>query len=94
MSKGKYVIIASLGEEGAILKKGDQLYYSWGPAIWEPVEEKNLQRVREGEVKVYIERDRFIPHTPPTPVEKLEDWPKVAAEYEERYKKAHTTVAA
>jgi len=89
-----YYIIASCGDEGAILKKDDKLCYSWGPAIWEPVAEKNLQGFREGEIDVYVERSGFIRHTPPTPVEKLEDWPVAAAEYEERYKKAHATRAA
>lgn len=89
-----YEIIASHGNRGAILKKDGKLCYSWGPDIWEPISEKDLQGCREGEVKVYIERGGYIPHTPPTPVEKLEDWPKSAAEYEERYKKAHTVAAA
>lgn len=91
-----YQIIASRGKYTAILKKGTELYHSWGPAVgimWETTEE-NLQPMREGEVRIFIERDRYIPHTPPTPVENLEDWPKAAAEYEERYKKAHAPVAA
>lgn len=88
-----YQIIASHGNRGAILKKDDKLCYSWGPDIWEPISEKNLQGFREGEIEGYIE-DGYIPHTPPTSVEKLEDWPKAAAEYEERYKKTHATAVA
>lgn len=88
-----YEIIASDEGDGAILrkKKDGKLCYS---SLWMPILEKNLQGFREGQVKVYIDRSGFIPHNPPTPVEKLEDWPKAATEYEERYKKAHATAAA
>lgn len=84
---GKYEIVASRGNMGAILKKDGKLYYSWGPDIWEPIAEKDLQDFRAGEVQVYIERGGYIPHNPPTPVEKLEDWPKAAAKYEAAHKR-------
>lgn len=80
-----YKIIAADSKEGAILQKenGEFCFYS----LWFfPVREKWLQGFREGEIEVFIERGAVIRHTPPTLVEKLEDWPKVAAEYEAAHK--------
>ncbi|MDO8572847.1 MAG: hypothetical protein Q7S11_03735 [bacterium] len=90
-----YEIIASDGNEAAFLKKNDKLYFSWGPDMLggSPLE-KNLQGACEEEVAVFIERDGFILHTPPTPMEKLEDWEKTIPEYEKRYKKKHVSQAA
>ena len=89
-----YKIIASDSNPrcGAILQKenGEFCFSS----LMLPVREELLQGFREGEINVFIERDKLVPHTPPTVVEKLEDWPKAAAEYEEHYRKTHITVAA
>ena len=88
-----YQIIASDMKDGAILRKEDgKLCYS---SLWMQgmrVTEEDLQGFREGAVEGDIE-DGYVPHVPPTIVEKLEDWPKAATEYEEHYRKTHTTVA-
>jgi len=80
-----YKIIASDSNPrgGAILQKENgEFCFSH---LMLPVREEWLQGFREGEIKVFIERDKLVPHTPPTVVEKLEDWPKVAAEYEKQW---------
>ncbi|MHB8661050.1 MAG: hypothetical protein ACYC75_03950 [Minisyncoccota bacterium] len=86
-----YKIIASDIKDGAILEREDgSLCYS---SLWPPVREEELREFREDEVEEYIE-DGFVAHTPPTPVEKLEDWPAAAAAYEKRYKESHASAAA
>lgn len=81
-----YKIIAADSKEGAILQKenGEFCFYS----LWFfPVREKWLQGFRKSEIEVFVERGAVIRHNPPTPVEKLEDWPKVAAQYEAAHKR-------
>ena len=82
-----YKIIASDSNPrgGAILqKKNREFYFS---SLWLPAREEWLQGFREGEIEVFVARDNFVPHNPPIKIEKLEDWPKTAAEYEEQWHK-------
>lgn len=81
-----YRIMASNGNEGAVVEKKGKLYYSWGPRIKIPIIEKDLQRISKTRLQMLIERDKYILHTPPTEVSRLEDWPVAAIEYERRKK--------
>lgn len=83
-----YKIIAADSKEGAILQKENGEFYFY--SLWFfPVREKWLQGFRKSEIEVFIERGAVMRHNPPTPVEKLEDWPKAAEEYEQRWHKTH-----
>ena len=78
-----YRIMASKGRKSAILEKDGEFYGSIGPERIYRLSEKDLRPISKISLEEAIKGD-FIPHDPPTEIERFEDWPDAAVAYEAR----------
>jgi hypothetical protein len=73
-------VVTSGGNAGAVLEKDGKLYHIWGPKIYD-IHERDLQKVWYDPEDL---EDGYILHEPPTEIEDIKEYPRLATEYEER----------